>query len=375
MVKIMYITDQIYLHGGGERVLTNKSNYFVENKIAEVYIVTSEQKGKPPCYAINDKVVFKDLNINYNRVLSYFSFNNFSKILKHFIKLKRIINEVNPDVIVTLSTQFDYYFLPFICPKIPKIKEFHSSGFFNNLNRKNNTSFIKKQFYKLNDYIESSYEAVALLTKDEEQYYNSKKKIVIPNALSFYPPETSELKNKIAISAGRIVPVKQFDKLIKAWSYVHKENPYWKLKIYGDGDYENVSKLKEIIDQLELNEAVELCGSSNQLENAMLNASLYLMSSETECFPMVLLEAMGCGLPIVSFDCPHGPKNIVQNDVDGYLVEANNEKKLAEAILSIISNKNQLKSKGALARLNARRFLDTEVMPQWVKLFTTLIKK
>ena len=145
----MYITDQIYLHGGGERVLTNKSNYFIENNIAEVFVVSSEQKGNQPCYPINSKVVFKDLAINYNRKISYFSLSNLIKLPQHYIKLKRVINTIKPDIIITLSTQFDSYFLPFIHNKIPKIKEFHSSRYFYNLKRNKTKSFLSKLFYKI----------------------------------------------------------------------------------------------------------------------------------------------------------------------------------------------------------------------------------
>ncbi len=370
----MYITDQIYLHGGGERVLTNKSNYFLENNLAEIFIVTSEQKGNPPCYPINKKVIFKDLAINYDRTKSYFSIANFIKIPSHFFKLKRTIREINPDVVVTLSTQFDFYFLPFIMAKIPKIKEYHSSGHQNALNRQNNTSFLRKLFFKINDYIESKYDTIAVLTKDEEQYYNSHNIVVIPNALTNYPSKTSSLQNKVAISAGRIAPVKQFDKLINAWAYVANVYPDWKLEIYGNGDTNDIEVLQKIINKCNLTNQVQLCGATNELEVAMLNASLYVMSSQTECFPMVLLEAMSCGLPVISFDCPHGPKNIINEAIDGHLVERDNEKKLADAVLSIINNKDNLQKKGKQARENIRRFNQDIIMNQWIVLFNNLTK-
>ena len=92
-MKILYITDQMYLHGGAERVLTNKSNYFIENKKADVYIITSEQKENLPCYPIHSDVVFEDLGINYNREISYFNPSNFYKIPKHYFRLKKVIKK------------------------------------------------------------------------------------------------------------------------------------------------------------------------------------------------------------------------------------------------------------------------------------------
>lgn len=371
----MYITDQIYKHGGGERVLTNKSNYLIEKNWAEVYIVTSEQKDMTPCYPINSKAIFKDLGINYNRELSYFHPYNYRKIVKHFFKLKKTIKEINPDVIITLSTQFDFYFLPFIYKNIPKIKEFHSSGFFKNLNRKKHSSFFKKIFFKINDFIEFKYDYLAILTKDEEKYYNSKNKIIIHNALTNYPSKASDLNNKIAISAGRIAPVKQFDKLIKSWSYVANKYPDWQLKIYGNGDYNDVDKLKKIINEYNLNNYVQLCESTDNIEDVMLNSSLYLMSSKTECFPMVLLEAMSCGLPIISFNCPHGPKNIITQNIDGILLEVNDEENLGNAIINLINDKERLINFGKMGRKNVLRFSDDIIMSEWLNLFLSLNKK
>lgn len=374
MIKILYITDQIYLHGGGERVLTNKVNYFTEKKLAAAFIVTSEQRGNPPCYPINSKVTCIDLAINYNRKLSYFKPSNFIKILKHYFRLKKKIREIKPDLIITLSTQFDFYFLPFICRHIPKIKEFHSSGYDKIIQRKSNRSFLKKLYYKITDFVEAHYHNLVILNKDEKQYYKSNNTVVIPNALTNYPDNISPLNNKIAISAGRIAPVKQFDKLIRAWYLVASEQPDWKLEIYGDGEQDEVSKLQILIDENNLENQITLCGSTDELEKQMLNASLFILSSRTECFPMVLLEAMSCGLPIISFDCPNGPRNIVTDEIDGLLVEPNNEKKLANAILGLINNEMDCKEKGRQARENARRFHSDLIMDQWILLFNKLIK-
>ncbi len=373
MLKVLYITDQIYLHGGGERVLTNKANYLIENNLAEVYIVTSEQKQNTPCYPISSKVIFEDLEIDYNRSVSYFKWINFKKIPKHFFKLRKAIHSIQPDVIITLSTQFDFYFLPFIKKSIPKIKEYHSSRYFNNKKRESNTSSIRSFVYKLNDYIEGEYDALAILTQDEKQYYRSNNTVVIPNALTTYPDVQSTYTNKCVISAGRIAPVKQFDKLINTWSLVAEVLPDWVLHIYGGGEVSEINYLQELIDSKNLDRQVKLCGSTNDLETKMLNSDLYVMSSQTECFPMVLLEAMSCGLAVVSFDCPHGPRNIITDNVDGVLTENENEALLAKAIISIIKAPDALKKKGNMARESVKRFNADYVMHQWIELFNSLI--
>ncbi|APU11338.1 hypothetical protein A5M85_13930 [Cellulophaga lytica] len=372
-MKIVYLTDQVYLHGGIERVLTNKANHFVQKKLADIYIITTEQANNQPCYKTNSKVNFIDLKINYNRNKSYFHPNNIIKLPTHFIRLRKELKKINPDNIVSLSKQFDYYFLPFIFQKIPKIKEFHSSRYFSALARAKNNSFFKILFYKFNDYIESKYDSLVLLTADEKQHYNSDNISIIPNAISHYPETPSKLKNNKAISAGRIAPVKQFDKLIEAWAYVAKINPSWKLEIYGEGKKEDLDELQKLINKLNLTENVYLRGKTDDLESKMLEATLYVMSSKTECFPMVLLEAMSCGLPIISFDCPYGPRNIISNGKDGFLTPNDNSNDLGVKIVELIKNKKELEILSINARAKAKSFLPEIVMQKWLKLLN--IKK
>ncbi|MCL5244784.1 glycosyltransferase family 4 protein [Cellulophaga sp. 20_2_10] len=369
MKKIVYLTDQMYLHGGAERVLTNKANYFIKHNLAEIYIITTEQQNKKPCYDINSNVKFIDLEINYDRNKSYFHPKNVLKLPKHFLNLKKELNKIKPDNIVTLSLQFDYYFLPFILKGIQKIKEFHSSRYFRSIERKKNKSFFKKQFYKFNDYIESKYDSLVLLTIDEKQHFKSDNIAIIPNAISHYPSKQSNLNNNKAISAGRIAPVKQFDKLIEAWSYVAKSIPDWKLEIYGEGSKQDLDELQKKINKLNLSEIIFLRGQTNDLESKMLEASLYVMSSKTECFPMVLLEAMSCGLPVISFNCPYGPKNIITDTKDGFLTPADDIKGLGSKIIEVIHNKKELEILSINARMKAKLFLPETVMQKWLKLF------
>jgi len=369
-MKILYYTDQIYLHGGLERVLTNKFNYLTKNTNHEVHLLTFQQKNKPVCYPINGQVNFHDINIDYDRKLSFLHPKNILKAPKHFIKLRKKIKEIKPDVIIVCNYEFGFYFIPFLSGNAKTIKEYHSSKHFYDLLQKQNKNILKKVIYKVSDYFESKYNHLALLTKDELNYYKSKNKIVIPNAITCLPNTVSSLNNKTVISAGRIAPVKAFDKLIKSWQWVAQKHPDWILEIYGDGDPSFILGLNNLIDSLNLHGKVILCGSVNNLEHKMINASMYVMSSETECFPMVLLEAMACGLPVVSFDCPNGPRNIISHNEDGILVPYNNMEALAETIIELISKPDKRKYFGENARKNINRFNSDVVMGKWLDVFS-----
>ena len=370
-MRLLYYTDQVYMHGGLERVLANKLNYFCEHTPIELHVVTFQQKNNLPCYPINNKVTFHDLNINYNRNISFLHPSNIKHAPRHYLRLKRKINEIQPDVIVVCNYEFGFYFMPLIARKAIIIKEFHSSRHFNNLERLKNKDPLKEIKYGLSDYFEAKYDYLVLLTTDEQHYFKTNNTVVIPNAIYTIGKKTAELINKRGISAGRIAPVKGFEYLITAWEKVVESYPEWTLYIYGDGDRNYISQLKKQIENLNLKEHVFLKGATSKLESEMLKSSIYLMTSLTECFPMVLLEAMSCSLPVVSFDCPNGPRHIIKHNEDGVLVDYLNTDALAENLTQLMQNTDKLKMLGVNAKKNVQRLTEEHVMPKWLELFTS----
>ena len=369
-MRLLYYTDQVYMHGGLERVLANKLNYFSEHTTIELHVITFQQENNLPCYPISNNVKFHDLKINYNRDISFLHPSNLKHAPRHYLRLKRKINEIQPDVIVVCNYEFGFYFIPLIAKKAIKIKEFHSSRHFNNLKRLKNKNLLKGLKYKLSDYFEAKYEHLVLLTTDEQRYFKTNNTVVIPNAIHNIGKKAAALINKRGVSAGRIAPVKGFEYLITAWKIVIETHPEWTLDIYGDGDRNYIAQLNKQIETLDLKAHVFLKGATNDLESEMLESSLYVMTSLTECFPMVLLEAMGCGLPILSFDSPNGPRHIVKHNEDGVLVEYLNSKALAHSLMDVMQNPNKLKQLGIQAKKNVQRLTDVNIMPQWLALFT-----
>jgi glycosyltransferase involved in cell wall biosynthesis len=365
-MKVLFLMDQMFLIGGAERILSLKLNYLANKTDVEVFLLTTEQKNNRPVYEISEKVTNKDLGINYSRSLSYFHPTNLKKTFRHYFYLKAEIARINPDVIISVSTSPDQYFLPFIAKHIPKVKEFHSSG----VSIPKPTSLLDKFKYRLFR-IFGKYEALVVLNNDEIKYYRFTQLLVIPNFISI-PKETHGLfKEKTIIAAGRIAPVKQFDHLIQAWSLIADQHPEWEVQIFGDGDPELTGKLQDQINALNIS-SIRLMGATAQLETEMQKASLYAMTSSTECFPMVLLEAQAAWLPIVSYDCPHGPRNIVTHEVNGLLTPSNEIPDFAQALNSLINNKVLRKSMGEAAKENIIIYDEEHIMQQWVALFTRL---
>ena len=313
-MTIVFIIDQVYLHGGIERVLSIKANYLSEKRAYTIHIITTEQNNQKACYDFNSNIIFKDLRINYHRNKSYFHPKNLLKLPNHILKISSALKEINPDVVVVCSHSADTYFMPFIVKKIPKIKEFHYSKHIEEEKRENPTSYFKSWFFKFADYVETKYDKLVVLNPDEAAYFKSKNTVTIPNPLTFYPEKISDLNENIVISAGRIAPVKRYDVLINIWELVHLKNKDWQLHIYGTGEQKYMNALQQKIDDKNLSDQVFLKGATSHIKSKMLHSSLFVMTSDNECFPLVLLEAQACGLPLVCFDCPIGPSYIILNN-------------------------------------------------------------
>jgi glycosyltransferase involved in cell wall biosynthesis len=367
-MKILYCTNQVNTHGGIERILSQKINFLIQEFGFEIYLLTFEQKNKKFVYELNDKLIHNDLNINYIEQISYFHPKNLLKVLKHYFKLKNAINKIKPDLIISISFTPDQYFIPFINKKIPKFKELHSSGIVVG-NLENNKNWIVNYFKNTLFKVFKKYNKLILLNNDELKYFNNKNTIVIPNFTDFEIEKTFE-KEKTIIAAGRIADVKQFDELIYIWKIIHNEFPDWKIKIFGDGNAIFTKNLKTLIINLGLELSFFIFPSTENILIEMQKASIFAMTSRTECFPMVLLEAQVCGLPIISYDCPNGPRNIINNNIDGFLIENYNRELFSEKLKTLLKNQTLIDNMSINAKNSVKQFNNRVIMDKWYQLFT-----
>lgn len=364
-MKILFLMDQMYLHGGGERMLSQKINYLISHFKYEIHLITTEQKNEKFVYTLNKKLHWTDLNVNYERQISYFHPKNVLKSIRHFRLLKKEIQRIQPHVIVSVSFSPEHYFLPFIQKKIPKIKEFHSSRF------DYKASFLRRRL----DVLFEKYDALVVLNDTEKNYYKNNNTVVIPNFTDFKSHSNiAFIKEKTVIAAGRIAPVKQFNELIEIWKIIANDFPEWKLKIFGNGLPAAIEDLQIIIKELNLSDCVFILPSVPTIQNEMQKASIYAMSSLTECFPMVLLEAQASGLPIVTYDCPNGPRHIITDKEDGFLIAPNDKNAFSKALILLMMDEKLRLTMGTNAIKNVLIFSEEKVMNQWNLLFTRLMK-
>ena len=194
---------------------------------------------------------------------------------------------------------------------------------------------------------------------------------LIPNSVPELDGGVSAQDAPLVVAAGRLNRQKGFDLLVRAWKPVAERHPDWRLRIYGGG-VEKAALEREIA-ALGVGGSVELAGRTKRLGAAMAEASLFAFSSRFEGFGLVLVEAMGKGLPVVSFDCPRGPSDIVSDGEDGRLVPPKDVDAFADALMELIEDPNRRRAMAAAARLKARRYALEEITPRWERLLEELV--
>ncbi|MFJ9812171.1 glycosyltransferase [Streptomyces sp. NPDC101158] len=181
----------------------------------------------------------------------------------------------------------------------------------------------------------------------------------VPNSVPAPGVPPADPTAKIVVAAGRLTPVKRYDLLIDAFADVAAARPDWKLRIYGTGDAaDNLKKtLARQIERRSLGEHVFLMGTAHPMEPEWAKGSLAAVTSRRESFGMTIVEAMRCGLPVVSTDCPHGPAEIIEDGVDGRLVPVDDTAAVAAALLTLI-NDDEARARAAKAALVASERFD-----------------
>ncbi|WP_321437518.1 glycosyltransferase family 4 protein [uncultured Bacteroides sp.] len=378
-MKIVYIYHSLAIVGGIERVIVDKANYFAEKYGHEIYIITTDQGSHPVVYSLHKNIQHIDLNICFHRIYKYpFIKREIERLIKNYkfrIELTKLLKVINPDFTICTTNNLKY-FITSITDSSIKIIESHGAKEFNGnqyIYRKRNIFFkLAADFldWKMH-YIIKKYSALIVLTNNDSICWNKiKKATVIPNSLPFYPEKISTLNNKKIISIGRLEEQKGYDLLIQTWKIVVEKHPEWSLHIYGNGSLKNT--LKEFINKEGLNDSFIIENPVSDIYNKYVESSIYVMSSRYEGFGMVLIEAMACGIPVVSFDCPNGPSDIITDGEDGFLVKNKDIEALAEKICYLIENENTRIEMGKKAHENVKRYMPDIIMKKWIDLFNSL---
>ena len=371
-MRILYTYSSLAVWGGVERVLVDKMNYLATKKEYEIYMLTTCQGNHTVPYALNAWVHLVDIGIQFHKQYQYCGLKRFvdryRRINLFEKRFKDKIQEICPDIIIC-TTADPVRSITKVKGVIPLIVESHSSYY--------SERFEKKGIlYKLNCYVNKLFlhdasGIVALTKKDAVNWRKVNTFVsVIPNIVHLNDTGMySNCNSNHVIFVGRITYQKGLDALIEVWKLVHEKHPDWFLDIYGEGElkeyYEN------IIEKLNIN--ILIHHPESTILQRYCESSMLLLTSVYEPFGLVLPEAMSCGVPVVAFDCPYGPADIITDGVDGFLVKNRDVKEFASRVCQLIENKELRLRMGQAAIKSSQRYRAEVIMPKWEKIFDCII--
>lgn len=349
MKKILFFIGSISTPRGAERVTTIVANGLV--KLGYQVEILSIYKGKKSYYKLNNEIVLNEL---FNEKIDIK--RNYLKIL---IKLRKFLKLKEIDVLVDVDTLLTLFSFPAKLGLRIKSISWEHFNYETNLGSKNRI-LARKIALKYSDKI------ITLTEEDKNEFKkrskNKDKIVTISNPSSFINETPNILENKKIISVGRLNHQKGYDLLIENWIKIKKQHPEWKLEIAGDG--EDKLELEKKIVQLELEDNIKLLGNIKDIKKIYSSASIYIMSSRYEGLPMTLIEAKSFGLPTISFDCKTGPREIIKDNIDGFLIENGKIESLIDKISDLIKNEEKRKQFGKNAFLD-ERFKKENIIKNW----------
>lgn len=378
-MKIIYCMASLYNPGGMERVLLNKVTWLSERGY-DLAIVTTDQHRRPTFYPFPEKVRLIDLDINYsddNQLPAKQKIKNyFSKRKLHKKRLTELLFQEKADIVISLYPS-ESSFIPGIKDGSKKILELHYNRYFR-------LQYGRKGLLRMADLyrtwqdmrIAKRFDRFVVLTREDAKNWKRLRNLeVIPNAATMVPPDGSVKKRNRFIAVGRLDYQKGFDRLIKAWAMTgstYRELGKWTLHIYGQGPWEKM--LKEKARQLMVSSSIIFRPPVKDIAKVYAESSFLVMTSHYEGLPMVMLEAMGCGIPVISFDFPCGPKDIIENGKNGILVPEGDIIALARTMgkaMMMPTDWREAMSREAL-RIK-ERYGESHVMQLWENCFKSIL--
>lgn len=379
-MKIIYCIHSVCNPGGMERVLLNKVTYLVRHLGWDVSVVTTDQHGRPPFYPFPEEVKMTDLGINYSEDNVKGALGKISGYLKkrkiHRHKLTELLMREKADIVVSLYPS-ESSFIPDIKDGSRKVLELHYCKFFRlQYGRSGLLGMIDRWRTRQDESIVRRFDKFVVLTNEDRGYWGDMPNIqVIPNAAMMVGESYSDVLQKRVIAVGRLDYQKGFDRLIQAWEVVQKSGRFadWRLDIFGQGEWKDM--LNGMIRKAGLESSAFINPPTTRIGDEYAGSSMLVMSSNYEGFPMVMIEAMACGLPVVSFDYKCGPRDIIHEGVNGMIVPDGDIDGLAHAMIKVMGDYAFRKSLSEGARKIVSTYSEENVMKQWITLFESLERK
>ena len=382
-MKIVYVYPILASLAGTERVLTDKMNYLADNAGYEVYLLTYEQGNHRPSFPLSSKIRHVDLDVRFFPLYKYNRFARWYKELTQRRLLRKkfndFIREISPDIVIASTYFVEAISIIAECPgNFVRILESHIDKRYILANDPvNNRGLFKRVRASIELYLETRYSRrfdllVALSQHDADDWSKYLKTTVIPNVVHLQKTGVySQLVNKRVVFAGRFMEQKGIFDLLKIWEMVHGQHPDWYLDLYGEGKLREQFVLKATQQQIN----IRVHEPTDDILKEFCESSIFVLTSLYEPFGLVLVEAMSCGLPVVSFDCPYGPSSIIHDGEDGFLIPNRDMSLFVKRLCELMESSELREKMGRKGIQSSKRYSQEEIMPKWINLFYNLIEK
>jgi glycosyltransferase involved in cell wall biosynthesis len=379
-MRILIIHRSFALVGGAERVITDKANYLA-NAGHQLMLVSYEQGQHPIPYELHTSIECKDLKCRFFTLSKYPPLKrvwHFIRLRSQFRKsLRDIVASFRADVVVMASdwqTLIDVVLAA--SGNVPVIAEFHNTYDYVMRNLDNSGSLLKQKLTKLYCWhnlknLRRCARLVVLTNADETNWRRHFSNVdVIPNPVTAYPDLIDDIPkdNGRIIFVGRFNHEKRLDRLISAFNVIAEKYPEWHVDIFGEGNEKQ--KILDQIASLNLERRIVVHKPTKAIYDEYKRSELLVLCSEYEAYSLVLVEAMSCGVPCVSMDCPVGPREIIQDGVNGLLAKDGDVEDLATKIEWMITHEAERQMMGKKAREFASTRRLSVIMSRWLDVYS-----
>lgn len=367
-MRILYFINGLSYKGGMARIVVDKANYLSDVLGHEVTICTYNGKVESAFKLSNNLIIRTIKSGGENATIM----KKLGCIAKDIRKVGKVIQEVNPDIVINAQTQVLTWIIPFVKRRVPKVMEIHFSKVGMDYNLHDKSKIFRTLYFGIAQFIYARYDRFVVLTEEDKHYWNVKNCVVIGNFTPLVSPVLSELDNKKIICVARYHEQKRLDLLVEVWRRIHSKYKGWQIDVYGMGP--DKAWLQDRIDAVGVADSFKLNDAVDNVMEKYLESSIFCLTSEHEGFGLVLTEAAMIGVPICAFDIV-GVKWLLSDKETALLCPFGDVDAFAQNLSMLIESRSLRVKLRTAAKKRMEDFRIEVIMEKWNSLFEGCVNR